>query len=200
MKMCPRCKTEKEEACFKRARWCRQCVSDYNKQYRRSKTKEQKEQDNRKRNETIASGICGSCRQAPLDTKTMCRTCADKMKLITLNYRKTKEGALKELIKSARSRAKQKSMAFDLDYDWLCGLFDSQGGKCKVTGLPLDFETNSDYNKINPRAPSLDRIDTNRGYTKENVRLVCAQVNLAINWWGIEKFYEMCYAAIKEKQ
>ena len=31
---------------------------------------------------------------------------------------------------------------------------------------------------------SLDRIDSSKGYTVENCRLVCTAVNLAMNEWG----------------
>lgn len=40
------------------------------------------------------------------------------------------------------------------------------------------------HSKINPYSPSLDRIDTSRGYTKDNVRLVVYAVNIMLMDWG----------------
>ncbi len=37
---------------------------------------------------------------------------------------------------------------------------------------------------MNPFAPSLDRIDSSKGYEEGNVRIVCLMVNLAMNTWG----------------
>lgn len=39
--------------------------------------------------------------------------------------------------------------------------------------------------------PSIDRIDTTRGYTPDNVRLVCAAVNLALNQFGEGIFFRI---------
>lgn len=48
-------------------------------------------------------------------------------------------------------------------------------GKCEVTGLPFEWSIGS------PWAPSLDRIDSARGYTHENTQLVCWIYNQAKN-------------------
>jgi hypothetical protein len=54
-------------------------------------------------------------------------------------------------------------------------------GTCAVTGLR--FRMDNDFQKEhgvhrNPFAPSIDRIDSKLGYTNENVRVVCAHVNI----------------------
>jgi len=57
------------------------------------------------------------------------------------------------------------------------------GGKCEVSGIRfvLDKETH-------PYQPSIDRINNDRPYTIDNVRLVCLIVNYSMNRWGKEAF------------
>ena len=46
-----------------------------------------------------------------------------------------------------------------------------------------------------PFAPSLDRIDSSGGYTRDNTRLVCQAVNFALNAFGEDIFREVVLAA-----
>jgi len=60
-----------------------------------------------------------------------------------------------------------------------------EAGHCQLTGLPFDFmPTNKTYK--NPHAPSLDRIDSQKGYTKENCRIVLSAVNDALGEYDDE--------------
>lgn len=52
------------------------------------------------------------------------------------------------------------------------------GGKCELTGIPFDNDWSEEY-VMNPFSASPDRIDSNKGYTKENTRWVCWWVNQA---------------------
>lgn len=76
------------------------------------------------------------------------------------------------LVKSARLRACAKGWDFNLD----TALIAEQIGKgvCAVTGLPLRLEPG-----ISPWSPSIDRIDSNKGYTHDNVRVVAWLYNTA---------------------
>lgn len=44
---------------------------------------------------------------------------------------------------------------------------------CSVTGISLEMYTDDHASLKNPWAPSVDRIDCNKGYTPDNVRVVC---------------------------
>lgn len=55
-----------------------------------------------------------------------------------------------------------------------------ENGICAVTGIPFDlrpFEAKRSGKRCNPFAPSIDRIDSNQGYTDENTRVVVWQFN-----------------------
>lgn len=60
---------------------------------------------------------------------------------------------------------------------------------CSVTGLPLLWKW--DGTGKNPWAPSIDRIDNSRGYTPDNIRVVCWIFNLSKSTWDdavVERF------------
>ena len=73
------------------------------------------------------------------------------------------------LLKSCRNRTKE----FDLDLPYLKELWESQNGKCAVTGVALELKDS--YNK-NYQA-SIDRIDSSKGYIKGNIRFTSVSVN-----------------------
>lgn len=50
------------------------------------------------------------------------------------------------------------------------------GGRCAQTGIQFDLER-TEHSHNNPFAPSPDRIDSSRGYTKDNVQFVCWMYN-----------------------
>ena len=69
-------------------------------------------------------------------------------------------------------------------------------GKCQLTGLFFDFKPPNKTSK-NPYAPSLDRIDSHKGYSKENCRVVLAAVNTAINEYGDKVMLPILKAMVK---
>ena len=115
--------------------------------------------------------------------------------------RTTLRGRMYDLLESARGRAKDKNLPIDIDLDFLLNLYEQQKGKCKLTDIDFTFETNKEKTrKFLPFNPSLDKIDSSKGYTKENVRLVCTIVNLALNHFGEDTFKIMCQAYINKSK
>lgn len=92
-------------------------------------------------------------------------------------------GRTTELLAGAKSRAKRKNITFELDRNWIEDKLKI--GTCELTGLKFDFSLPT-QKRSNPFAPSLDRIDSLKGYTKENTRLVLNSVNMALNEFGLE--------------
>ena len=86
-------------------------------------------------------------------------------------------------------------MEDDLRALWLAG-----DGHCALTGLPF-FETQVGTGRARkPYAPSLDRIDPEKPYVRDNCRLVRVCVNFALNTFGDEVFEEMTEAAVAFKR
>jgi predicted molibdopterin-dependent oxidoreductase YjgC len=73
---------------------------------------------------------------------------------------------------------------------------EEQNGKCKLTNIDFTFKLKETQKNFNPFNPSIDRIDSSKGYTKDNVRIVCVIVNLALNEFGEENFKIMCQSYI----
>jgi hypothetical protein len=78
--------------------------------------------------------------------------------------------------RALRDRAKYRGLEFNLTPQYLQKLFDNCNGKCSETGLPFDMEMGKGKNR-NPHRPSVDRIDSNKGYVKRNIQIVLALVN-----------------------
>ena len=72
----------------------------------------------------------------------------------------------------------------------VAGLYAASGGRCAITGCEFRRSTKGNHHK-SPFAPSLDRIDCRKGYTLDNVRLVCVAVNFAMGEWGEAVFAEI---------
>lgn len=87
----------------------------------------------------------------------------------------------------ARKNAAARSIPFDLSWEEMRSLIGEANERCAVTGIPFDF-TRLEGLKRRPFGASLDRINSKAGYTKENCRLVCCAVNLALNEWGEDVF------------
>jgi hypothetical protein len=56
-------------------------------------------------------------------------------------------------------------------------------GRCEVSGIVFSGERDPGQ-RIRVYGPSVDRIDSSRGYALGNCRLVCAGVNVALNRFG----------------
>jgi len=105
------------------------------------------------------------------------------------------EDFLNVLRKNANSRATGKKN-YNLDLEFLVELYKSQDGKCALTGISFKLEK---YGNKRAFAPSIDRLNCSKGYTKDNVRLVCLVVNLALNDFGDQIFDTMCREYVKNK-
>jgi len=111
-----------------------------------------------------------------------CRAYGKKWREKSKAERKERRGAdrefrLRQMLKSAKTRASSESMDFDLDLDWLLQM--SGTDRCNLTGMQLDWQDVMLVGRRNMHAPSIDRIDSTGGYTKDNCRLVTVWANVA---------------------
>ena len=113
------------------------------------------------------------------------------------NYNLKKETRLRRFIHDGKRKSEKKGWHFDLTVEFLQKLFDRQNGKCPLTGYQMDIEGSRDKDK-KPRSASLDRIDTEKGYTKDNVHFVTLQANYMKNVLSIEQLVKWCKAVIKQ--
>lgn len=98
------------------------------------------------------------------------------------------------MLSSARKRAKTAGLEFSLTLDDV--LWPILFGKCQVTGLAFDLSKSRGGYRAHPFAPSIDRIDSSKGYVKNNIQIVCNIHNVAKNEWAENVFnlYIQTYA------
>ena len=98
---------------------------------------------------------------------------------------------------NSRNQARGSDALFsigDLIFAW-----KACNGVCAVSGLPFSFVTFGDGQAKHPFAPSLDRIDRHKPYTRDNVRVVAAIANFAMNAWGDQPL-SILAEAVQRKQ
>lgn len=97
---------------------------------------------------------------------------------------------LNKLLNSAKNRATIKDRVFNISTEYLIELWDNSDGTCAVSGTPLVLEY-SNNGGPHKHGPSLDRIDSSKGYEVGNVRLVTYHVNTALSNFGEEALLEL---------
>lgn len=87
------------------------------------------------------------------------------------------------------SLSKKKFERRDLDIEFLLYLYSKQKGLCAISGVEMTHLTGA--GRV-PTNISIDRIDSNKGYTQDNVQLVCRQVNIMKAELSLEDLKRWC--------
>lgn len=110
--------------------------------------------------------------------------------------RETIDWALNIIIKQLQQWAKNRKIEFTIATEDLLDLREKQGGKCYYTWYDMEYWyihykewTTADKTKLQL---SCDRLDNNRGYTKENIVLCCTIANKMKNTLSQKEFYQIC--------
>ena len=94
------------------------------------------------------------------------------------------------LLNGARSRAKAKGIECNLTVAWIESRLHN--GVCECTGIDFhirEYSKKEKYIPIHPHSPSLDQIEPSKGYTMDNVQIVCDQFNKMKNDRSMEQTY-----------
>lgn len=100
-----------------------------------------------------------------------------------------------------KTNAKRRDIEWDdnLTIEYLWELLQKQNFKCKYSNLPIELtesrkNSNVDFEKM---TASIDRINSNKGYTIDNVQWVHKDIN-RMKWaFPEERFFELCYLVNK---
>lgn len=119
------------------------------------------------------------------------------------NRKKIKEAtALEKVLKvrlhDALVRAKKKNLFIDITISDLQKLWNKQDGKCALTKFSMTLVWGN--GKKNIYNLSVDRIDSSKGYTKDNIQLVCAAANMMKGYMEYNDLINFCEAIIKNNK
>jgi hypothetical protein len=107
---------------------------------------------------------------------------------------------VRDLFNSTKKNAGARSIEFGLTPEDVEALIVRSRGRCEVSGLPLSIDRYGDGKVVRrPWAPSIDRIESGRGYSPENCRLVCCAVNYAMSAWGEDVLVEIAKAIARRR-
>ena len=124
----------------------------------------------------------------------------DCMVMAAKGQRKPKLGvsAFFQYVSYCKARAARKGIDCSISAKWVLSRYYAQGGKCLVSGIKMELRNGTEPRK-SPYQLSVDRIDSKKGYTKSNCRLVILAVNLAMNNWGENVFLEIARRTAQER-
>lgn len=107
------------------------------------------------------------------------------------------------MLNRVQSRANQRGMECNLDLKWFTTRLAL--GRCEVTKMPLETPQavgGATKRKRSPWLATVDRIDSNLGYTQENSRMVALIYNLAKAEWSDREVLRMIlfYCGVPPKE
>jgi hypothetical protein len=121
------------------------------------------------------------CKECVLDKLAIKHkdTYADKMRRKHLNP--------KNYISSLLNHCSKRRKEFNIDIQYLLDIYEKQNGICNISGNNMTYNYGSVATNI-----SIDRIDSDKGYTKGNIQLVCYIVNIMKNKFSLNDFLYFC--------
>ena len=92
------------------------------------------------------------------------------------------------MIQTTRSNAKTNKIPFELSLPIVRSIYNHQHGKCYYTGTPMTLRSNGHLNR-DPLLISMDRKNSNEGYTPTNTVFCCWGINSLKGWHSESVLY-----------
>ena len=94
--------------------------------------------------------------------------------------------------------AEDRGYSIEIDIKHVWDLYEKQGRKCAITGVPIIF---SKQNKDNiSTTASLDRIDNNKDYIEGNIQWVHKRINIMKGNMSENEFLNICEAVVAKNK
>lgn len=123
-----------------------------------------------------------------------CKSCNNARNKRYRKVEATLESAAKRVYSYLCRRVRVKGHDLNFDYKYLVELYETQKGLCVYTGDML--ELNAGYSNT----LSVDRVDSSKGYTKDNVVLTTWEVNNCKQDLELKDFVTLCEKVLKSVQ
>lgn len=118
-------------------------------------------------------------------TSDNCPTCLGNSRKHIEDFNGLSGNILLTLIRNAEIR----NIKVDLTMRDIYEVYIEQDKKCKLTGLPLTFKMNG---QDTSGTASVDRIDSNKDYTLDNIQIIHKHINKMKMEFDQDYFIEMC--------
>lgn len=95
-------------------------------------------------------------------------------------------------IKRIKNRAQKKDIEFDIDADFVKYLYSKQNGLCQLSGMSIELPKTYNEIKTHKYSATLDRINSNGGYTRDNTQLLHKDINRMKYMHDTDYFLQLC--------
>jgi hypothetical protein len=135
-----------------------------------------------------------SDKSSPTGLQTYCKDCqCEKSK----KWASTLDGFIKKLHLDMRHNAKKRAKELNIEISCqdIKELYHKQKGLCALTGMQMTtdtYMTKGNQHIINKMNISIDRINSDLGYIKENIQLVGAMINRMKSDLTNKEFVDFC--------
>ena len=120
---------------------------------------------------------------------------AQERKDYLIKYTLVPSNRAKYIWSRTKDAARRRKIGFYITTDDVVPALET--GVCQMTGLPFCLDKPNNGASTHPYAPSIDRIDSNKGYTKDNIRIVLWAVNAATNQFTDKEMLPILKAMVR---
>ena len=126
-------------------------------------------------------------KQTPDGYHSWCKVCcAEGNERSRQKLNSTIEGRARVFLCNAKKSAAKRKQEFSLTIQHIVNCWDKQMGFCAYSGRAMTLESG----KLN--TVSIERIDSNVGYTPDNTILVCQAINRMKSDFDFGEFFDLC--------
>lgn len=175
LKTCTKCKEEKDTSLFYKRGYYKSGLISYMSRC--------KQCTDPSANIKIKCNVCGKMhsRFATGRKSNICETCYPR-------YR-----TCYSMLAAVKDRANKKNLKVDIDIEWVL----NAPTHCPKTGFEFQWkDKGSHIGNRSPYAPSIDKIDPHKGYTKDNCQIVCWWYNVSKQQFSDEQVLELCKGVV----
>lgn len=123
----------------------------------------------------------------------LCKACSNKQ--VSNCHRGWHRGIRVSWFNQFKAGAETRGLDWTLTIDDVADVYDKQNGLCALTDESIAFPEVGHPQKA---IASIDRIDSAKGYVKENIQLVTRQVNMMKQSYSQELFIQTCIKVAKK--
>jgi hypothetical protein len=98
-----------------------------------------------------------------------------------------KNGVSISWFKKFDKNAKKRKIDFDITIEDVLKVYLDQGKVCSLSGIPIGWTRMEKSHNI-----SIDRINSDKGYTTDNIQLVYPKINMMKFTYSQDEFIDMC--------